>query len=266
MLMQKKSGQCKVPKSRFNVDGFYHPEGDRAGCMNTMGGYFLQEDVRQFENSFFGINNMEATYMDPQQRKLLEVVFECFENSGASLGTVAGANVGVYVGNFTVDFQTMQVQDSEYMHRYSATGSGTAILANRISHVFDLRGPRYLLPMISFLIKRHYHIADFSSFALDTACSSSIYCLHNAVTAIENGECDGAIVAGANLITAPEPHLGTMKGGVLSATSTCHTFDISADGYGRADGVGALYLKKLSAAVKDGDAIRAVVRGTAINS
>lgn len=142
MLIHERSGQRKVPKERFNVDGYYHPEGDRAGVMSTSGGYFIQEDVRKFENTFFGVNNMEATYMDPQQRKLLEVVYECFESSGATLTDVAGANVGVYVGNFTVDFQTMQTRDPEYLHRYSATGSGTAILANRLSYVFDLRGPR----------------------------------------------------------------------------------------------------------------------------
>lgn len=110
--------------------------------MNSLGGYFLQEDVRQFENTFFGINNLEATYMDPQQRKLLEVVYEALENSGTTLVDVAGANVGVYVGNFTVDFLTMQAREPDYAHRYSATGSGTAILSNRISYVFDLRGPR----------------------------------------------------------------------------------------------------------------------------
>jgi acyl transferase domain-containing protein len=142
MLMRQESGRCKVPKSRFNIDGFYHPESERAGVMNTLCGYFLQEDVREFDNSFFGINNLEATYMDPQQRKLLEVVYECFESSGATLEGIAGANVGVYVGNFTVDFQTIQVRDPEYLHRYSATGSGTAIMANRISHTFDLKGPR----------------------------------------------------------------------------------------------------------------------------
>ena len=141
MLLQKKSGQCNIPKERFNIEGFYHPEGDRAGLINTRGGYFLQEDVRQFDNDFFGINNIEAMYMDPQQRKLLEVVYECFESAGTPLDSIAGANVGVYVGNFTVDFQTMQARDADYLHRYSATGSGTAILSNRVSHVFDLRGP-----------------------------------------------------------------------------------------------------------------------------
>lgn len=87
-----------------------------------------------------------------------------------------------------------------------------------------------------------------------------------ACTALENGECDGAVVAGANLIQSPEQHLGTMKAGVLSPTSTCHTFDSSADGYGRANGIGALYLKRLDDAIRDGDPIRSVIRATATNS
>lgn len=143
MLLESRSGQCNVPASRFNIDGFYHPDGaSRPGSMNTKGGYFLSEDIRNFENSFFGINNLEATYMDPQQRKLLEVVYESFESAGMSLEMIAGANIGCYIGNFTMDFQVMQTRDAEYMHRYSATGMGTTILSNRISHVFDLRGPR----------------------------------------------------------------------------------------------------------------------------
>lgn len=126
-LIQKKSAQGPVPPERFNMKAFYHPDGSRAGVMNADGGYFLNEDVRLFENEFFGINAMEATYMDPQQRKLLEVVYECFEGVGLSMDDVSGANIGVYVGNFTVDYQTMQTRDPDYMHRYNATGSGTAI-------------------------------------------------------------------------------------------------------------------------------------------
>ena len=87
-----------------------------------------------------------------------------------------------------------------------------------------------------------------------------------ACAALENGECEGAVVAGANLIQSPEQHLGTMKAGVLSGTSACHTFDASADGYGRADGIGALYLKRLDDAIRDGDSIRSVIRGSAINA
>lgn len=95
--------------------------------MDADGGYFLNEDVRQFDNGFFSINNMEATYMDPQQRKLLEVVYECFESAGVSMEAISGTDTGVYVGNFTLDYQTMQTRDPDYLHRYNATGSGTAI-------------------------------------------------------------------------------------------------------------------------------------------
>ncbi|KAJ2994925.1 hypothetical protein NUW58_g1418 [Xylaria curta] len=244
-LAKKKSAQSRVPEDRFNVKGFYHRDGNRAGALNADGGYFIQEDVRLFENSFFGISNIEAAYMDPQQRKLLEVVFECLENAGEPLEKVSGTNTGVYVGRFTLDHQTMQARDPDTIHRYSATGGGTTILANRISHVFNLQGP---------------------SFTLDTACSSSIYCLDSAVNAIKRGDCDNAVVAAVNLITAPEQCLATMKAGVLSTSSTCHTFDASADGYGRADGVSAVYLKRFSSAMRDRNKIWAVVRGTAVNS
>ncbi|KAI0189868.1 reducing type I polyketide synthase 10 [Astrocystis sublimbata] len=246
LISTGKSAQCDVPKSRFNIDGFYHPQGtNRPGSIPMKGGYFIQDDIRDFENSFFSINNLEATYMDPQQRKLLEVVFRCLENAGISLDKASGSNTGCFVGNFTEDFQVMQRKEFDYAHHYTATGSGTTILANRISHVFNLLGP---------------------SLVLDTACSSSLYCLHLACAALQSFECDAAIVAGANLILSPEQHVSIMKAGVLSATSTCHTFDVSADGYGRADGVGALYVKRLRDAIADGDPIRSVIRGSAINA
>lgn len=150
LLKSGKTAQGRFPKARFNIDSFYHPDGDRPGSLNTEGGYFIEEDIRAFENSFFGINNLEATYMDPQQRKLLEVVFESFENAGLSLEELSGSNVGCYVGNFVTDFITMQLKDAEYTHRYSATGLGTTILANRISHVFNLKGPRFVFGWIDF--------------------------------------------------------------------------------------------------------------------
>ncbi|KAI1125484.1 putative polyketide synthase [Nemania abortiva] len=244
-IINKQSGQGQVPPDRFNLKGFYEPDGNRAGVMNCDGGYFIQEDVRCFENGFFGINNVEAMYMDPQQRKILEVVYECFENAGVTLDSISGTNTGVYVGSFTYDFPLQQGRDMEYAHRYSATGAGSTIMSNRISHVFNLQGP---------------------SMTLDTACSSSMYAFHLAVTAIQAGECDTAVVAGANLIQAPEQHYLIHKAGVLSPTSTCHTFDIGADGYGRADGINALYIKPLSQALKNNDHIWAVVRATAVNA
>lgn len=243
-MIQKKSAHSRVPRSRYDVDGYYHQDGDRPGSIHSQGGYFIQEDVHNFDNAFFGIHNMEATYMDPQQRKLLEVVYEAFENAGTTLEQLAGSNTGVYVGNFTNDFMVMQYKDAEYFTRYSATGICPAIHANRITHTFDLKGP---------------------SFVLDTACSSSLYALHHAVLGLDAHDCDAAIVASANLIQTTEQQLIAVKAGILSPDSYCHTFDESANGYGRAEGVCAIYLKRLSDAVRDGDPIRSVIRGTAVN-
>lgn len=132
-----------VYPQRFNIDGFYHPKGQElAGAIAIGGGYFIQEDIREFENGFFGINNLEATYMDPQQRKLLEVVYECFESAGVTMEQMNGTSTGVYVANFTSDFQVMQGKDPDYYHRYHPTGSGLAIMSNRVSHAFNLQGPR----------------------------------------------------------------------------------------------------------------------------
>ncbi|RYP33985.1 hypothetical protein DL767_004506 [Monosporascus sp. MG133] len=217
MLYERQSGQGKFPKSRFNVDGFHHPKGgDRSGSVSMTGGYFIQEDIRAFDNEFFGINNLEATYMDPQQRKLLEVAFECFESAGESFIKQYKPHI-LHISLVYVTFAR-----------------------------FSLRG-------------------DSPSLVLDTACSSTLYCLHVACAALEAGECEAALVAGANLVQSPEQHMSIMKAGVLSPTSTCHTFDASADGYGRADGVGALYLKRLKDAIRDGDPIRSVIRATAVN-
>lgn len=243
-LVEGRSGQGDIPSSRFSKEAFYHPNPEHSGTINGTGGYFLQNDVRLFDNKFFGINNLEAKYMDPQQRQLLEVVYECLENAGESLQSVSGANVGCYVANFTSDYTVMQAQDPDLYHRYSATGFGPTILANRISHVFNLRGP---------------------SFVLDTACSSSLYALHMACQALNAHDCDAAIVAGANLIQSPEVFVAMAKAGVLSGTSTSHTFDTAADGYGRGEGIAALYLKRMDSVIGTLDPIRSVIRGTAVN-
>ncbi|KAG9237170.1 reducing type I polyketide synthase 10 [Amylocarpus encephaloides] len=245
LLINGTSGHGDMPKSRFHAEGFYHPDPSHPVSVNSTGGYFIQEDIRQFDNSFFGINNLEATYMDPQQRQLLEVCFEAFESAGTTLEQLSGADVGCYVANFLADFVVLQSKDPERFHRYSATGMGLTILANRISNIFNLKGP---------------------SFVLDTACSSSLYALHTACSALRMGDCSSAVVAGANFVQTPELHLTMVKAGFLSPTSTCHTFDRDADGYGRGEGVGVLYLKRLSDAIRDGDPIRSVIRGTAVNS
>ncbi|CAD6441950.1 228653fb-a531-47f2-9fd6-a60750073651 [Sclerotinia trifoliorum] len=245
LLIEQRSGWSQIPASRFNSQGFYNPNKEHSGTITTTGGFFLDNDIRLFDNSFFGINNLEAKYMDPQQKQVLEVVYECLESAGLPIEKVSGADIGCYIANFTTDYTTIQSKDPDSYHRYGATGMEPSILANRVSHVFNLKGP---------------------SCTINTACSSSLYSLHQACTALEAGECEAAIVAGANLIQTPEMQIGVVKLGVVSPTSTSHTFDTAADGYGRGEAVGALLVKRLSDAVRDGDAIRAVIRGTAVNS
>jgi acyl transferase domain-containing protein len=155
-MVDQKSAQGSVPPERYNIEGYYHPAGGkRSGATNIPGGYFINEDIREFDNGFFGINNLEATYMDPQQRKLLEVAYEALANSGTTMESVSGSTTGVFVANFSVDYQPGQTRDPDYMHRYTATGSGATVMSNRISHVLNLHGPRCaLLPNpVKLLVK-----------------------------------------------------------------------------------------------------------------
>ncbi|KAH8704702.1 putative polyketide synthase [Talaromyces proteolyticus] len=246
LMINKGTGQTpKVPSDRFNIDAHFHENNERPGSFNVLGGYFIKNDIKEFDPQLFGISPVEAMWMDPQQRKLLEVVYEAFESGGVTLDTVSGSQTAVFVGSFTSDYQQMSFKEPDFRHSYAATGVDPGIISNRISHVFNLHGPSILV---------------------NTACSSSVYAMHNACNALRNHECTAAVVGGTNLIITVDQHMNTAKLGVLSPTSTCHTFDASADGYGRADGVGAVYLKRLSDAVRDGDPIRAVIRTSAVNS
>lgn len=141
--MNKNTGQTpKVPISRFNIDAHFHQNNERPGSFNVLGGYFLKDDLGQFDPVPFSISPVEAMWMDPQQRKLLEVVYEAFENGGVKLDELAGSNTACFVGSFTSDFQQMSFKEPDFRHSYAATGVDPGIISNRISHVFNLSGPR----------------------------------------------------------------------------------------------------------------------------
>ncbi|KAF7919956.1 uncharacterized protein EAE98_009190 [Botrytis deweyae] len=227
------ANNAKVPVARFNVDSYLHENNNRPGSFNISGGYFLDGSLVEFDPAVFEISPIEAAWMDPQQRKLLEVVYEAIESSGNTLEQVGKDVTGCFAASFSHDFQQMALKEPDFRHPYTTTGIDAGILSNRISHVFNLRGP---------------------SVAINTACSSSMYALHAACSAIRNEECEAAI------------QMNTAALNVLSPTNICHTFDEAADGYGRAEGVGALYIKRLDLAIKNGDPIRAVIRSTAVNA
>ncbi|EXF75878.1 hypothetical protein CFIO01_00363 [Colletotrichum fioriniae PJ7] len=246
LMMEKRSGQTpKVPPSRFNIDAHFHADNDRPGSFSVLGGYFLNETLQEFDPAFFGITPVEAMWMDPQQRKLLEVVYEAFESAGLTLDQLSGSDTACFMATFTADFQQMSFKEPSFRHSLAATGVDPGLLSNRVSHVFNLCGP---------------------SIVVNTACSSSVYALHNACNALRTYECSAAVVGGSNLILTVDQHMNTAKLGVLSPTSTCHTFNSYANGYGRAEGVGAIYLKRLSDAIRDGDPIRGVIRSSATNN
>ena len=144
LLKDKGSGQTpKVPENRFNIDSHFHPNLERPGSFNVLGGYFLDGAPEDFDPTFFNMTPVEAMWLDPQQRKILEVSYECLESAGLTLDAVAGSNTAVFVGSFTSDYQQMSVRDTDFRHNYAATGVDPGIISNRIGNTFNLNGPRY---------------------------------------------------------------------------------------------------------------------------
>ncbi len=142
LLINEQSGRSNVPGDRFNAEAFYHPNVQRRGTIISKDGYFLQRDPRIFDHAFFGISPLEAKNMDPEQRQLLEVVFECLEAGGIRSDRIAGTNTGCFVGNFTSDYTRIRARDPEENSSYALTGESLTMLSNRISYIFDLKGPR----------------------------------------------------------------------------------------------------------------------------
>ena len=232
----------EVPSDRWDVDAF-HSTDPAPGKVTSRWGAFL-EDVDLFDPHFFGISPREAARMDPQQRLLLEVSWEALENAYIPPQSLAGTRTGVFVGISSYDYSRLQFDDPERIDAYAGTGNAHSIAANRLSYVFDLRGP---------------------SMAVDTACSSSLVATHLACQSLRNGESDLGLVGGVNLILTPELTITFSQARMLSPDGHCKTFDASADGYVRGEGCGVVVLKRLSDALRDGDNILALIRGSAVN-
>ena len=140
LLVNKRNGQCLVPGDRYNIEAFYSPSG-KPGTVKTKHGYFLQDsELQHLDTSFFSMNRSEVDRLDPQQRMLLEVVWECME-SGGQVGW-RGKNIGCYVGVFGEDWLDLAAKDTQHLGMYRITGSGDFALANRVSYEYNLGGPR----------------------------------------------------------------------------------------------------------------------------
>ncbi len=234
-----------IPGNRWKNDAFYDPNPNKAGKIKTKKGGFLN-DIDKFDADFFGIYPKAAERIDPQQRMLLEVTYEAFEDAGLKLDELSGSKTAVYVGVFTNDYWDIQVasEQKDDLSPQVAMGVILTAIANRISYTFNLKGP---------------------SVTIDTACSSSLVGVHLACQSIWSGESKQAIAGGVNVMLRPETSIMMSKGNFLSPDGYCKSFDSRANGYVRSEGCGIVVLKPLSQAIEDGDNIYGTILGTAVN-
>ncbi|MFD9532280.1 amino acid adenylation domain-containing protein [Streptomyces sp. NPDC060010] len=244
-LVEGKDCITATPTDRYDAAGLGSRDKAKPGrLVGGRGGYI--DGFDEFDPAFFGISPREAHAMDPQQRKLLEVAWEALEDGGQKPGELAGRDVGVFVGAFTLDYKILQFSDLRFdtLEAHTATGTMMTMVSNRLSHCFDFRGP---------------------SLSIDSACSSSLVAVHLACESLRRGESSLALAGGTLLHLTPQYTIAETKGGFLSPEGRSRTFDAGADGYVRAEGVGIVVLKLLADAVRDGDPIHAVITETGVN-
>jgi acyl transferase domain-containing protein len=242
LLIRGGDAITEIPPERWGLADFYSPDPAAPGRSDCKWAALLSAPDR-FDPEFFGISRREARGIDPQQRLFLTVAWEALEHAGRA-GGLRGRAVGVFVGSTTSDFSEVLMREDAPIGPHLATGLNGAMLANRVSYTFDLRGP---------------------SMMINTACSSSLVAIHQACESLRAGECELAIAGGVNLCLTPTPFVALSKARALSRTGRCRPFGVGADGYVRGEGAGAVVLKRLDAALSDGDSIVAVIRGSAVN-
>lgn len=236
----------EIPEDRWPAHAYYDADRTAKGRSVSRWGAFLQNlDLREFDAKHFRMTPREASALDPQQRLLLEVAWEAIENAGFTVAELKGKQVGVYVGISTDDYKNSTLyHDIDALDPYAGAGAMDCTAAGRLSYYFGWEGP---------------------NIAIDTACSSSLVALHLACRALQSGECDLAVIGGANVMLTPHLHVYFSKAGIMSPTGRCHVFDDSADGYVRAEGCGIIVLQREPDAQAGGRRIRARVLGTAVN-
>ncbi|MFE5598120.1 SDR family NAD(P)-dependent oxidoreductase [Streptomyces coelicoflavus] len=232
------------PRGRWDLLGTLDPAARAVLERTPARGGYLSEDLAAFDPAFFGMSDREAAATDPQQRLMLEVVWEALEHAGIPPRSLARSRTGVFVGASVSDYGAVQMSHLPGINAWSGAGSALGVIANRVSYVLGLRGP---------------------SLVVDTACSSSLVAVHQAVRSLRSGESDLALAGGVNLLLSPAVTVNFEEAGVMASDGRCKTFAADADGYGRGEGCGMVVLKPLSAARRDGDRVLAVIRGSAVN-
>lgn len=233
----------EIPKQRWDWKAYY---GDpRQGGHKTKikwGGFI--DGVDEFDPQFFGISSREAEIMDPHQRLLMTHIWLALEDAGYSAASISGSRTGIFVATASNGYDSLIARSKLAVDRYSATGIAPSMGPNRMSYFLNIHGP---------------------SEPVDTACSSSLVAIHRAIAAIEWGDCDQAMVGGVNTLVTPDPFIRFDKEGLLCEDGRCKSFSNRANGYVRGEGVGILFLKRLSDAESAGDHIYGLVRSSGEN-
>lgn len=242
-LLEGRDGITDLPDGRWS-EFLEEPRlAARVAGARTRGGYL--KDIKGFDSEFFAVAKTEADNIDPQQRMALELTWEALEHARIPASSLRGQAVGVYIGSSTNDYSFLAVSDPTVAHPYAITGTSSSIIANRVSYFYDFHGP---------------------SVTIDTACSSSLVAIHQGVQALRNGEADVVVAGGVNALITPMVTLGFDEiGAVLAPDGRIKSFSADADGYTRSEGGGMLVLKRVDDARRDGDAILAVIAGSAVN-
>jgi acyl transferase domain-containing protein/NADPH-dependent curcumin reductase CurA/NADP-dependent 3-hydroxy acid dehydrogenase YdfG/acyl carrier protein len=242
-LREGRSGIRPIPEGRWDVTAFSADDSSTKGKIRTVGGGFLDQ-IDEFDAAFFNISPKEAQYIDPQQRLLLETSWEALEHANIDPTILRGGNGGVYVGASSIDYAfELDQLSSEELDGHLAAGITSFPMSGRLSYFLGWRGP---------------------CMTVDTACASSLTALHQAVVGLRRRECDIALCAGVNALHHPTTSVIFSHANMLAPDAQCKTFDDAANGYVRAEGCGALVLKRLSDAAQDGDTIVALVKGSAV--
>lgn len=240
-LMDGKDCISMIPADRWDNNRFYSQDRkDETKYYCQYGGFI--DDVDKFDSLFFGIAPKDAVYINPQERIMLQVVWHVLEDAGYTRERLQGEKVGVYMGLTNSDYKFNGFNRG--LDQIKPIADPCASVANMISYVLDLNGP---------------------SMSIDTMCSSSLTALYVAIQALKTGECNTAIVGGANLCMHPQKYMTLCKEGMLSPEGRCKSFGADSDGYVPGEGIGAVMIKPLNKAVKDGDSIYAVIKSCCIN-
>ncbi|XP_069552538.1 phthioceranic/hydroxyphthioceranic acid synthase [Brachyistius frenatus] len=243
VLLEGKSCVGDIPAERFDTTFWYDADDSKSGKTQTTKAALI-EGINEFDYKCFGITEVEADFMDPQQKLLLQCTYRALEDAGVSMESISGSRTGVYIGLMNRDYEMLRNDNPSTITHYNGTGTAMSVTANRISFVFNLTGP---------------------SFAIDSACSSSLVALHVACQAIKQGDCELALCGGVNCIIEPRVFVALSKAKMLSPEGTSKPFSTRADGYGRGEGCGVLLLKPLKNAIKDCNKIWGVISKTAVN-